>query len=202
MNGDEPAGSPPSARQNELLELAYRYVLEHGLAELSLRPLAKAIGSSPRVLLYLFGSKDGLVRALLGRAREDELGMLARMRQVGQHGEPAGRDLAAVAGRLWDWLTAPDRRALLTLWVEGYSRSLTDPGGPWAGFAQATVQDWLDLLRDAQPPAGRDGAAAQASRTLVLAVLRGALLDLLATGDTGRITAAVHQQLQAMPGPA
>jgi AcrR family transcriptional regulator len=162
------------------------------------------------VLLYLFGSKDGLVSALLGRARVDELGLLAAMRQTGPMvggaagGDgapvPAGGDLATVAARLWDWLAAEDHRALLTLWVEGYSRSLTDPGGPWAGFAQATVRDWLDLLRAAQPPAVRDGAAAQASRTLVLAVLRGALLDLLATGDTDRITPAVHQQLQAAHG--
>jgi AcrR family transcriptional regulator len=214
-----PSAPPvPSARQAELLELVYRYALEHGLAELSLRPLAKAIGSSPRVLLYLFGSKDGLVRALLGRARVDELGLLAAIRQAAPAGGgpadgggaadggcsagggavSAGGGLAEVAARLWDWLAAEDHRALLTLWVEGYSRSLTDPGGPWAGFAQATVRDWLDLLRAAQPPAGRDGAAAQASRTLVLAVLRGALLDLLATGDTDRITAAIHQQLQAL----
>ncbi len=65
------AAAAPSARQAELLELAYRYALEHGLADLSLRPLAAAVGSSPRVLLYLFGSKDGLVRALLARARSD-----------------------------------------------------------------------------------------------------------------------------------
>jgi len=52
------AGRAPSPRQDELLELAYRYVLAHGLADMSLRPLARAIGSSPRVLLYLYGSKD------------------------------------------------------------------------------------------------------------------------------------------------
>ena len=202
MNSEEAAGAAPSARKTELLELAYRYVLEHGLAELSLRPLAKAIGSSPRVLLYLFGSKEGLVHALLGRARVDELEMLAGMREAGLASDGAGGDLAVVAARLWDWLAAKDHRALLTLWVEGYSRSLTDPGGPWAGFAQETVHDWLDLLRTAQPSAGRDSAVARTGRTLVLAVLRGALLDLLATGDTDRITAAVHQQLHAMAGPA
>jgi hypothetical protein len=48
---------------------------------------------------------------------------------------------------------------------------------------------------EAQPAAERDTAAGLATRTLVLAVLRGALLDLLATGDTARVTAAVHQQL-------
>ena len=75
-----------SARRHELLEAAYGYVLERGLADLSLRPLATAIGSSPRVLLFLFGSKDGLVRALLARARADELDVLDRVRQG-----PAGR---------------------------------------------------------------------------------------------------------------
>jgi len=47
---------------------------------MSLRPLAAAIGSSPRVLLFLFGSKEGLVRALLARARLDELGLLDEIR--------------------------------------------------------------------------------------------------------------------------
>src|SRR5688572_9693564 len=64
-------------RRKELLESAYAYVRDHGIAELSLRPLAAAIGSSPRVLLFLFESKDGLIRALLARAREDELARLA-----------------------------------------------------------------------------------------------------------------------------
>ena len=73
----------PSPRQEELLERSYRYVLQHGLIDMSLRPLAEAIDSSPRVLLFLFGSKDGLVRALLARAREDELAML---QAAAQHG--------------------------------------------------------------------------------------------------------------------
>ena len=47
----------PSPRRDELLERAYRYVLQHGLGGMSLRPLAAAVGSSPRVLLFLFGSK-------------------------------------------------------------------------------------------------------------------------------------------------
>jgi AcrR family transcriptional regulator len=184
-----------SPRQEELLGLAYRYVLEHGLTDLSLRPLAAAIGSSPRVLLYLFGSKDGLVRALLGRARQDELALLQRLR--GSHGEHAVVGLATVVEELWRWLTAEEHRTLLTLWVEGYARSLVDPDGPWADFAGATVADWLDVLSDAQPPDERDTPEGQAHRTLALAVLRGALLDLLATGDSTRTTAAVHQHIQA-----
>lgn len=185
----------PSARQTELLEAAYRYVLAQGFGQLSLRPLAKAIGSSPRVLLYLFGSKDGLVRALLARARADELALLDEVRGAG--GQESD-DLGAVAERVWSWLVAEEHRALLTLWVEGYGRSLVDPHGPWGGFARATVEDWMTVLADAQPAADRATNEAQAQRTLVLAVLRGALLDLLATGDAERTTTAVRQQLTAL----
>lgn len=191
MTGND---TTPSARQGELLELAYQYALQHGLTDLSLRPLATAIGSGPRVLLFLFGSKDGLIRALLGRARADELVLLDRLHRAT---DDASGGLAAVTERVWAWLAADDHRALLTLWDEGYVRSLTDPDGPWAGFARTTVEDWLSVLATAQPAADRNTTAGRAQRTLALAILRGALLDLLATGDTERTTAAVHHQLSS-----
>jgi len=78
------------------------------------------------------------------------------------------------------------------LWVEAYARSLVDPEGPWAGFARQTVDDWLDVLAKAQPPAVRRTNAGLAARTRALALLRGALLDLLATGDSERTGRAVH----------
>lgn len=195
MTQEEPA---PSARKTELLEAAYRYALEHGLGVLSLRPLAAAVGSSPRVLLYLFGSKDGLVQALLARARADELAMLERLRQI-DAGQPVG--LGAAVEEVWSWLATAEHRPLLRLWVEGYARSLIEPDGPWAGFARATVEDWLAVLASCQPPAERDTAAGETARTGALAVLRGALLDVLATGDVDRATAAVRRAAQTA-GPA
>ena len=178
---------PDSARKRQLLDAAYDYVIERGLTELSLRPLAEAIGSSPRVLLFLFGSKDGLVQALLDRARADELALLADVETKG--------GLAEVGRRVWRWLAHPDHRRLLTLWAEGYARSLVNPAGPWADFARRTVEDWLNILAAAQPPRHRRTARGVVERTLLLAVLRGALLDLLATGDTERTTAAVNAHL-------
>ncbi|MHC5903696.1 TetR/AcrR family transcriptional regulator [Streptomyces sp. S6] len=175
----------PSARRQELLEAAYAHALRGGLGRLSLRPLAQEIHSSPRVLLYLFGSKDGLIRALLAHARAEELAHLERL----AHNTPA--DLRTTALNLWHWLSADAHRSLLTLWLESYSHSLTDPDGPWSDFARTTVTDWLTLLSTAQPPAPLP------DRTLTLAVLRGALLDLLATGDTARVTEAVHRHLSA-----
>ena len=190
-----------SARKQELLEAAYQYVLGNGLADMSLRPLAKEIGSSPRVLLFLFGSKEGLIRALLTRAREEELRYLAALRD--DH-----NSLAATGRDVWAWLADPAHRALLALWVEGYARSLLGEPGPWADFGRDTVRDWLDLLAErqyaARPSADNNTSAENtdsAERTLLLAVLRGALLDLLATGDTDRVTAAVERHLRAVGRP-
>lgn len=167
----------PSGRREELLTRAYEYVLAHNITDLSLRPLAAAIDSSPRVLLFLFDSKDGLLRAVLDRARAEELAFLNQIDTT---------DLAAVLHATWQWLANPAHRPLLTLWLESYTRSLTDPAGPWSGFAARTVQDWLDVLSHT--------GATEAHCTHALALLRGALLDLLATGDTERITAALASE--------
>ena len=99
---------------------------------------------------------------------------------------------------MWAWLAADRHRGLLRLWVESYARSLIEPEGPWGPFARATVEDWLALLGAAQPAAERVTEAGIAQRTLVLAVLRGALLDLLATGDRDRTTRAVKRALDAL----
>jgi AcrR family transcriptional regulator len=183
----------PSARREELLEKAYQYVLEHGLAEMSLRPLAAAIGSSPRVLLFLFGSKDGLIRALLARARTDELAALEHIRP-----DPGPDGLVAVVRATWAWLSAEQHGRLLGLWLEAFARSLTDADGPWTGFARQTVEDWLAILASAQTAPRRRSHAGSTERTLALAVLRGALLDLLATGDVERTTAALDAHLHLL----
>ena len=176
-------GRVTDSRKEQLLDLAHAYVRESGLADLSLRPLAAAIGSSPRVLLYLFGSKDGLVRALLARARADQLRLLAAL---------PDQDLPATARTVWSWLRDPGHRSLVTLWSEAYARSLVDRDGPWAGFAERTVADWLEFLAARQPAPERRTARGLAARTAVLSALRGALLDLLATGDEQRTTAALR----------
>lgn len=120
-------GDPDGARRAELLDKLLGYSATHGLSEVSLRPLAAAVGSSPRVLLYFFGSKAELVREVHRHARREQL----RVLDEALHGHADGA------------------AALRALGV-----------------------------------AGRPG-------TLVLAALRGLLLDLLATGDTERVGAAI-----------
>ena len=107
-------------------------------------------------------------------------------------------DLAEAASWLWQWLSDARHRDLLYLWVEAYGRSLTTPQGPWGGFAESTVRDWLQVLQEHLPAAFplHNGSCPATHQNL--AMLRGALLDLLATGDTARVTAAVENGLEAL----
>ncbi|MGF0328659.1 TetR/AcrR family transcriptional regulator [Gordonia hongkongensis] len=198
VSAPRPELATGSARRVQLLDAAYAYIVDNGAASLSLRPLATAIGSSPRVLLYLFGSKDGLIQALLQHARADQMESMAGRVVLAK--QPAARDIFAVARAVWEWLSTPSQRPVLALWVEAYGRALTDPDGPWSLFAQGTVDDWLTMLAEAQPTGVRQTSKAESERTAVLAVLRGGLLDLLATGDVRRTTTAVHMALDSLAG--
>ncbi|MET7484771.1 TetR/AcrR family transcriptional regulator [Streptomyces sp. NPDC005538] len=189
--------SPPSPRRAELLDACYAYLLEHGLTGLSLRPLAAATGTSPRVLLYLFGSKDALLRELLGRARHEQV---ASMRAVLDKAGKAGGETADEAGsngydtlvdQLWAFLSAHEQRPMVRLTYEAFLLSLGHTPGPWAGFAGEAAREWLDLLIRAQAP-GTPAALAEARATRALALVRGLLLDLLACEEEERVAAAVQ----------
>jgi AcrR family transcriptional regulator len=181
------ANEEGSARRFELLEAAYSYALDHGLGEMSLRPLAAATGTSPRVLLYLFGSKDELIAAILARARREQLELVSEFLALHDDVTDAFEDLI---DRLWTWLAAPAQRDTIRLFFEAYIRSLHPKPGPWRDFATNSVSDWIDLLVRAQP--GADAATARARATHTLATLRGLLLDLLATEDFARVDVANH----------
>jgi AcrR family transcriptional regulator len=157
----------PTRRTNTLAKAA-DYVLEHGLADLSLRPLAKALGTSPRMLLYDFGSKDRLVHEILAEIRRRERSLL----------ESDVRTLEDV----WSWIAAPEREPFLRLFFETYVAALGREE------AQPFVRDWLTYLEERwKPPVDT------ATATLMIAVVRGLLLDLLATGDRARTDAGFRR---------
>jgi len=170
-----------SPRRAELLERTLEYAARTNLSELSLRPLAAEIGSSPRVLIYLFGSKEGLLREILAASRERQLAVVRRAME--ESAEPA-----EVLGRLWAWIREPEHLPIARLFFEIYSRSLGG-GEPWAGFAVDSVRDWEPPLRRIMATSGGT-APTNAEVTLTLSVLRGLLLDLLATGEAERIDLA------------
>jgi AcrR family transcriptional regulator len=177
----------PDIRER-LLETCADHVLAHGLPD-RLGPLVTATGTSARMLLYHFGTRDALLRAVLGRARQrqlDAFGELLRARP----GEPYTDTLA----RAWSSITGPEGRPYLR--VFGPLRESAEQQ-LWPDFRRAATTDWLGPLEEGLAGIGRPELA-----TLVLAVLRGLLLDLDATVDRDRADRAFHEFLALIGQPA
>ena len=75
-------------KRQELAEAATDHALEHGLIGLSLRPLAAAIGTSDRMLIYHFGSKDELVDAVLDVSNERSIAVIRSTPAADSSGSP------------------------------------------------------------------------------------------------------------------
>lgn len=176
------------ARRAELLERAVDYVCRHGLAELSLRPLAKALKSSPRVLLYYFGSKESLIVEIVRRGRARQQAMMASLKLS---------DLSprAVARTLWREWSKPEWEPLTQLSFEIYTLALRDKTR-LPGYLEASVHGWLAALEGCTMLPGYTRRKAEALGTLLIAGFRGFLLDLLATGERARINRAVDLWLK------
>ncbi|HUA07803.1 MAG TPA: TetR/AcrR family transcriptional regulator [Candidatus Acidoferrales bacterium] len=137
-----------------LLERVSAYVVEHGLAGLSLRPLAKAVGSSPRMLLYHFGSKEAIVTAVLRGIRERQLAMFDQLRRS-ELSTPA-----AICRAAWAYMRTPAILPMLRLFFETYALALREPQR-FPGFLTGAVEDWLQFLSD---PACKGRTATSARR--------------------------------------
>lgn len=158
----------------------------HGVGDLTLRGLAAAIGTSHRMLIYHFGSRDGLLVAIAQEVERQQREVLADLDLSG-----APED---VARAMWDRLADPALWPFERLFFELYARGLQgDPGA--TPLLVGIVDDWVVPLAAVGVEAGLPEATARAQARLGLAVYRGLLLDLLATGDREGVTAAVEEYL-------
>jgi AcrR family transcriptional regulator len=177
-------------RPRELRSAIVRYLLDHGLADLSLRPLAKAVGSSPRVLLYYFGSKEGLVTQILADIRQ---------RQLTGFDQAEGKGLAEQCAAIWRRISAPESVPLFRLFFEAYGMGLRNPRR-YRTFLRETVESWLELIADPLCAEGYQREDARAFATVILGSLRGFMLDYCNTRDRKRVDRAVNMWLSGLPG--
>jgi len=182
------AGAEPGAR-DRLLHDAIAYVAEHGLADLSLRGLATAIGTSHRMLIYHFGGKEGLVVAVI-RAVEQQQRERMEALEIDATLTPA-----EMARRMWRHLSDPALWPNERLFFEMYGHALQArfPGAP--DFLRDIVESWLEPIAATRQAQGIDPDVARAQARLDLAMTRGLLLDLLATGDRAGADAAAEQAI-------
>ncbi len=168
------ARPPDPKRRQELLDRSVDYVVANGLSDLSLRPLAAALGTQAPVLLHHFGTKEHLVVEILGSVRD-------RLRSLGRTAE--AQNPRSGLGAVWTWVSHPDQGPLMRLSFEAYGLALRHPDR-YPGFIDHAIHDWLD-----EPLAAIDDVSA----TLAIATVTGLVLDLLTTGDRVRVEEAMER---------
>jgi AcrR family transcriptional regulator len=171
--------------RQELLERAVDFIAQRGISDLSLRELASAIGTSHRMLIHHFGSKEGLwveVVQAVEAAQRDALGDLLP--------DPAA-DPAEAMRTWWRHISDPSLWPNERLFFEIYGQALQGRPGTEA-LLEGIVDRWLDTITEINVAAGMQPDFARAHGRLGIAVTRGLLLDLLATGDRAGVDAAVE----------
>ena len=181
------AGGDP---RQQLLDRALGYLTEHGIGDISLRELAAALGTSHRMISYHFGSKEGLFLAVVREAEQRQRRLLASLFGSEQP------DFAAAGRHFWQQLRSPELAPLERLFFELYARALQG-----RDYARPVLADftgsWTQPLVPALMAAGLPEAEARAEARLGIAVVRGLLLDVLATGDAAGADEAYERYLAA-----
>lgn len=165
-------------RKDELRNKALEYFQDHGLADLSLRPLAEAIGSSARLLVYHFGSKEGLITAVMNELHgRNQRSFTERMQEsAGQGGLEA----------FWAWVVDEKNSRGVRLLFEVQVLALQNPG-TYGHYLEGSSSSWLELIMQALPP----GPDQRAPATLCAAVIDGLVLEYFSTGDLERTSRAL-----------
>ena len=175
----------PEIRQR-LLDACTDYALEHGLPD-RLGPLATATDTSSRMLIYHFGTRDRLLREILGEARQRQVAAFTDLLRVRPN-----QPYTVTLRHAWTTITGPQGQPYLRM----FTRLHETAGEPlWPGFRRIATTDWLAPLEHGMRSLGRPELA-----TVVLAVIRGLLMDLDATGDTARTDQAFHDFLATIRG--
>ncbi len=155
-------------RRQVLAEAATDYVLEHGLIDLSLRPLAAALGTSDRMLLYHFKDKHDLVATVLRVSNDRSVGVIREL-------APSDGVRAAVC-ELWGVVSTPEQARCQRLYVEAAALGVLG-AEPFASVVGEANEIWLAALADHLVASGlraRDGVRAA---RLVEAAFMGLQLD-------------------------
>lgn len=157
------------SRQDELLDAATDHVLGHGLIGLTLRPLAAALGTSDRMLVYHFGGRDALVSAVVARATERAVAAVQTM--------PGAPSVRAAVNRLWRAYREEPLSACLTVYCQAAASGLIGQE-PYLSDARASNELWAAALRDYLVRSGAPVRRVARIATLVDSALYGFHLDL------------------------
>jgi len=162
------------ARRRELLDSVIDAFARNGIGRRPLRAIADEVGTSHRMLLHHFGSRDELIVAVVEEVERRQAAVFGTLPD----------DPAAAFAAMWTDLRRRELRALERLFFECYARAAQGEA-PFTRLLPGAVQGWLDTADERT-----GGAVDPALARLGLAVTRGLLLDLVATDDEAGVDAA------------
>jgi AcrR family transcriptional regulator len=177
--------SSPMHPRQRLLDAAIEYVAGHGITDLSLRRLAEELGTSHRMLIHHFGSKQGLWVAIVQEVEARQIAAVADLEP-----DPAA-SFADAMRAWWQHISDPSLWPNERLFFEVYGQGLQGRE-PAAAMLDGIVDSWLEPSARLAVRMGMAPEHAVPFARLGIAVTRGLLLDLLATGDRAAVDAAME----------
>ena len=175
--------TPDQSRRRQLLDKLVEEFARGGIGDRSLRDVAAAVGTSHRMLLHHFGSREELLIAVVEEAELRQMALVPEMPM----------DPAEGFAAMWADLRRPELRHLERLFFECYSRAAQGEE-PFTRIVPGAVDGWLREVEAKAAGVPYDGAMAR----LGLAVTRGLLLDLVATEDEAGVDAAAEAFVQLL----
>ncbi len=174
-----------SQRREDLLNATIEYMLERGVADLSLRPLAAKVGSKARLLIYHFNSKETLIAEVMIVVRDRVQEAFAEVVKNGQ-----GRTPSQIMCAFWTWSTSRKHERYLRLFFEVHGLAMQKPE-QYGRYLEGAVTSWVERMAAILPPR-LASAKRRALATLAVGTVVGLLLDYLSSGDKKRTSDALE----------
>jgi AcrR family transcriptional regulator len=167
-----------------LLDRCVGFLKEGGFSRLSLREIASGTGTSHRMLIYHFGSREGLLAEVVGRIEAEQRVALASLATLTDDPIEVGR-------QFWRRVADPALAPAARLFFEIYSHALF--GQSWTeSFRASVIAAWTGPIEEMFIQRGFSATDARRRARLGVAATRGLLLDLLITGDREVLDAAAE----------
>jgi AcrR family transcriptional regulator len=178
------------ARRRELLGRVADDLAVNGLVDFSLRRAARAAGTTHKVLLYYFDGADDLLTQAIVQLRDRRIdnafAALAR--------DPGQPTLAARVRAVW--LVLRGAESGLRVLDQAIGLAMYDPGR-YAELGRGASRQYMPILLSICPEHWSDQRRHEVAE-MILAALRGFLVDMLTSGDTAGVAAGFEALIRAL----
>jgi AcrR family transcriptional regulator len=169
------------AKREALLDEATEVLARTGVVDTSLRSLATEMGTSARMLIYYFGSKENLILSVLRRQVVVET---VQQSTVDEFRQWALDD--------WQEVTRGEKRAGVRI-LEQVFGAACGQDSPYADYTASTLANLVHNSQVRLEAIGMPADLAHARSRLVLAAIQGLVIEYFTTGDPAPVDETYRQ---------